>query len=68
MSEKRQLEERDTRVDPTRRRIVMEVLIRDNTPIPFSNADQEWMGEMIEDVLRTRFDVVVDGIDVKGNR
>lgn len=60
------LVERDSRITPIRRRVVLELV--DYTRIPFSQGDQEWMGEWIEDVLRRRFDVDVDVITVEDVR
>ena len=55
--------ERDVRVTPTRRIITIEIL--DNTPIPLTSKDMEWLGDAVEDLLRQRYDVTVDAIDVE---
>lgn len=55
---------RDTRVTPIIRRIVL--TIKDHTPIKFSNDDQEWIADVIEDKLKERFDLEIEEIDIEG--
>jgi hypothetical protein len=55
----------DSRITPATRKIIL--TIKDNTPIPFSNKDQEWMAEVIEDKLKERFDLEIELIEVEGN-
>lgn len=52
----------DIRVKPQRRTILLEII--DNTPVPFGRLDLEWIGEAVEDVLKQRYDVTVDVVDI----
>lgn len=54
----------DSRITPANRKLILE--IKDNTPVPFSNKDLEWIAENIEDLLQKRFDLIVDNITVEG--
>lgn len=57
--------DRDNRITPANRTIILK--IKDYTPVPFTNQDQEWMGEVIEDILQQKFDIEIDEIDIEGN-
>ena len=55
----------DSRITPAKRTIIID--IEDETPIPFTNKDMEWVGEVIEKALQQRFNVKVINIDMEGN-
>lgn len=52
----------DTRIKPIHRQIVLDIL--DSTPIDIPSRDLDTIAEEFEEILRRRYDLVVDAISV----
>ncbi len=58
------MDERDSRLRMRQRRLIF--LIEDYAAqLPLTNDDQEWIAEQVEDVLRTKFDIKIQSINIE---